>query len=136
MPHATKDPVSPAVAGPLATPYTGSVRSVRPEVSIPWWRETVRAWVPMLGLAALIVFQMVSMQRQIGELRADMQQDIGDLRADMQQEIGDLRTNMQQDIGDLRDDLRSEIGALAERIARLEALVGARPGGDGSRPSR
>ncbi len=114
MPQATKDPVPPTVAGPLAGPYTGSVRSERPEVSIPWWRETVRAWVPMLGLAALIVFQMVSMQRQIGELRADMQQEIGDLR----------------------DDLRSEIGALAERIARLEALVGARPGGDGSRPGR
>ena len=84
----------------------------------------MRSWAPVLGFAMLLVFQMVSLQQQIGELRTDLHR-----------EIGDLRTDVQQGIGDLRDDLRTDMGALGERIARLEALLeraeGAapRPGG-------
>ncbi len=71
----------------------------------------------------LLVFQTVSLQQQIGELRTDLHR-----------EIGDLRTDVQKGIGDLRDDLRTDIGALGERIARLEALLeragaASRPGG-------
>ena len=72
----------------------------------------MRSWAPVLGFAVLLVFQMVSLQQQIGELRTDLHR-----------EIGDLRTDVQKEIGDLRDDLRTDIGALGERIARLEALM-------------
>jgi hypothetical protein len=83
----------------------------------------VRSWAPVLGFAVLLVFQTVSLQQQIGELRTDLHR-----------EIGDLRTDVQKGIGDLRDDLRTDIGALGERIARLEALLeragaASRPGG-------
>ena len=91
--------------------------------SVPWWKDAVRSWAPVLGFAVLLVFQMVSLQQQIGELRTDLHR-----------EIGDLRTDVQREIGDLRDDLRTDIGALGERIARLEALLerraaASRPGG-------
>ena len=84
----------------------------------------MRSWAPVLGFAVLLVFQMVSLQQQIGELRTDLHR-----------EIGGLRTDVQKEIGGLRDDLRTDIGALGEWIARLEALMeraeGAvsRPGG-------
>ena len=93
----------------------------------------MRSWAAVLGFAVLLVFQMVSLQQQIGELRTDLHREIGDLRTGVQKEIGDLRTDVQKEIGDLRDDLRTDIGALGERIVRLEALMerGAapRPGG-------
>ena len=73
--------------------------------SVPWWREGVRSWVPVLGIAA-VVFQMVSLQQQ----------------------IGDLRTDFHREMGDLRDDLRTEIGVLGERITRLETLLEPRAG--------
>ena len=90
--------------------------------SVPWWKDAVRSWAPVLGFAVLLVFQMVSLQQQIGELRTDLHR-----------EIGDLRTDVQKEIGDLRDDLRMDIGALGERIARLEALM-ERAEGAASRP--
>ena len=83
-----------------------------------WWprppadQRAVRSWVPVLGIAGVLVFQMVSLQRQIGDLRTDFHREMGDLR-------DDLRTEM----GDLRDDLRTEIGVLGERITRLETLL-------------
>ena len=95
----------------------------------------MRSWAPVLGFAVLLVFQMVSPQQQIGELRTDLHREIGGLRTDVQKGIGGFRTDVQKGIGDLRDDLRTDIGALGERIARLEALMeraeGAvsRPGG-------
>ena len=82
----------------------------------------MRSWAPVLGFAVLLVFQTVSLQQQIGELRTDLHR-----------EIGDLRTDVQQGIGDLKDDLRTDIGALGERIARLEALM-ERAEGAASRP--
>jgi len=85
-------------------------------VPVPWWREAGRSWVPVLGIAAVLVFQMVSLQQQIGELRTDFHREMGDLR-------DDLRTEM----GVLRDDLRTEIGVLGERITRLETLLESRP---------
>ena len=83
----------------------------------------MRSWAPVLGFAVLLVFQMVSLQQQIGELRTDLHR-----------EMGDLRTDVQKEIGGLRDDLRTDIGALGKRIARLEALMeragaASRPGG-------
>ena len=84
----------------------------------------MRSWAPVLGFAVLLVFQMVSLQQQIG-----------DLRTDVQKEIGDLRTDVQKGIGGLRDDLRTDIGALGERIARLEALI-ERAEGAAPRPGR
>ena len=104
--------------------------------SVPWWKEAVRSWVPVLALAAVLVFQMVGLQRQIGDLRAE----IGGMRTDLQREMGSLRDDLRSEMSDLRDDLRSEISdlrvELGERITRLETLVEvraepvpARPGG-------
>ena len=155
MPSATKHPAPGAVAAPPAAPYTGAVSAERTAASVPWWKDAVRSWAPVLGFAVLLVFQMVSLQQQIGELRTDLHREIGNLRADVQGEIGNLRTDVQEEIGnlrtdvqeeignlridvqeqigDLRDDLRTDIGALGERIARLEALMeqsaASRPGG-------
>ena len=98
-------PATEPVAAPGPAPYTADMDLGRP-APVPWWREAVRSWVPVLGIAAVLVFQMVSLQQQ----------------------IGDLRTDFHREIGDLRDDLRTEIGALGERITRLETLLESRPG--------
>ena len=107
-------PPAETVAAPRAAPYTAEMDIGRP-APVPWWREAVRSWVPVLGIAAVLVFQMVSLQQQIGDLRTDFHREMGDLR-------DDLRTEM----GDLRDDLRTEIGVLGERITRLETLLESR----------
>ena len=105
--------ISPAetVAAPRPAPYTADMDVGRP-VPVPWWREAVRSWAPVLGIAAVLVFQMVSLQQQIGDLRTDFHREMGDLRNDLQTEMGDLR-----------DDLRTEMGVLGERITRLETLL-------------
>ena len=98
-------PPAETVAAPRPAPYTADMDIGRP-VPVPWWREAVRSWVPVLGIAAVLVFQMVSLQQQ----------------------IGDLRTDFHREMGDLRDDLRTEIGVLGERITRLETLLEPRAG--------
>ena len=118
-------PATEPVAAPRPAPYTADMDIGRPPV--PWWREAVRSWVPVLGIAAVLVFQMVSLQQQIGDLRTDFHREIGDLRTDIQRDMGDLRTDMQREMADLRDELRTEIGALGERITRLETLLESRP---------
>ena len=119
-----KNPPPGAVAAPSAAPYTGPVSTETAAAAVPWWKDAVRSWAPVLGFAVLLVFQMVSLQQQIGELRTDLHR-----------EIGDLRTDVQKEIGGLRDDLRTDIGALGERIARLEALI-ERGEGAAPRPGR
>ena len=47
--------------------------------------------MPVRGIAAVLVFQMVSLQRRIGDLRTDIQRELGDLRADNQRDMGGLR---------------------------------------------
>ena len=108
MPSATKNPAPGAVAASSAAPYTGPVSGERAAASVPWWKDAVRSWAPVLGFAVLLVFQMVSLQQQIGELRTDLQREIGDLRTDVQKEIGDLRTDVQQ--GDRRSEGRPSHG--------------------------
>ena len=159
MTLSTPTPPTP-VAGPPATPYTASMAGERVPAPVPWWKEAVRSWVPILGLAALLVFHMVSLQQQIGDLGTDVQREIGSLRTDLHQEIddlgndlraeiGDLRNDLRTEIGDLRNDLRTEIGdlrdglrteigdlrvELGERIARVETLMEA--GSEAPRPVR
>ena len=101
-----------AVAAPAPAPYTGSVLNGRITASAPWWQDVVRFWVPMLGIGGAVLLQMISVQRQVGELRTDMAVQIGTLRSDLQAEISTLREEM----ATLRNDL-------GERIARLEALM-------------
>ena len=119
-------PPAETVAAPRAAPYTADMDIGRP-VPVPWWREAVRSWVPVLGIAAVLVFQMVSLQQQIGDLRTDFHREMGDLRTDIQRDMGDLRTDMQREMADLRDELRTEMGILGERITRLETLLEPRP---------
>ena len=115
-------PPAETVAAPKPAPYTADMDLGRP-VPVPWWREAVRSWVPVLGIAAVLVFQMVSLQQQIGNLRTDFHREMGTLRTEM----SDLRTDMHREIGVLRDDLRTEIGVLGQRITRLETLLEPRP---------
>ena len=98
------NPPAPAVAEPPSPPYTDAMAGERVPAPVPWWRDAVRSWAPVLGLAALIVFQMVSLQQQIGEMRIEMHREMGNLRTEM-------------------SDLRIELG---ERITRLETLLEAR----------
>ncbi|MDE2660824.1 MAG: hypothetical protein OXI45_11515 [Acidobacteriota bacterium] len=107
-------PPAEAVAAPRPASYTTDMEIGRP-ASVPWWREAVRSWVPVLGIAAVLVFQMVSLQQQIG-----------DLRTDFHREMGDLRTDMRTEVAGLRDELRTEMGILGERITRLETLLESR----------
>ena len=123
-----------AVAAPASAPYTGSVRNGRITASAPWWQDVVRFWVPMLGIGGAVLLQMISVQRQVGELRTDMAVQIGTLRSDLQGEISTLREEMatlrndlQGEISTLRNGVQEEIATLrndlGERIARLEALM-------------
>ena len=147
MSRTAEIPPADRVAESPSAPYTAVMDGERASSSVPWWKEAVRSWVPVLALAAVLVFQMVGLQRQIGDLRAeigdlrsDVQSEIGGLRSDVQSEMGDLRDDVRSEMSDLRDDLRSEISELrvelGERITRLETLmeaqaerVPARPGG-------
>ena len=123
MPRSSESPSAGPVAAPPSSPYTGAVRSERATAPLSWWRDTVRSWVPVLGLAALIVFQMIGLQRQIGGLRAD-------LRDEIRRESKTLQTDVQREIRHLRDD----IGKLGERITRLETMMELRAEGSLSRP--
>ncbi len=67
--------------------------------------------------------QLVGIQQQIGDLRAEVHQEIGDLRAEMHREIGGLRTEMHRAMGDLREEIRGDIGKLSERVSRLETRL-------------
>ena len=105
--------------------------------SAPWWQDVVRFWIPMLGIGGAVLFQMISVQRQVGELRTDMavqngalREEIGTLRNDLQGEISTLRTEMasrtatlREEMATLRSDVQEQISDLGERIARLEALM-------------
>ena len=123
MSSSTQSPPAGAVAESPVAPYTGPVAGARAAAPVPWWKDAVRSWVPVLGFAILLVFQMVSLQQQIGDLRDDIRTEIGSLRVDHQKEFGNLRT----EIGNLRVDL-------GERITRLEILMEARAGASASRP--
>ena len=112
MPSVTKNSPPGAVAEQPAGPYTGPVSAETAAAAVPWWKDAVRSWAPVLGFAVLLVFQMVSLQQQIGELRTDLHREIGDLRTDVQKEIGGLRTDVQKEIGGLRTDVQKEIGDL------------------------
>ena len=119
-----------AVAAPAPAPYTGSVLNGRITASAPWWQDVVRFWVPMLGIGGAVLFQMISVQRQVGELRTDMAVQIGTLRSDLQAEISTLREEMatlrndlQGEISTLREEMATLRNDLGERIARLEALM-------------
>ena len=101
MPTDAKHSDPGVVAGAPRPLYTAEVGVEGTVTPIPWWKDAVRSWAPVLGFAVLLVFQMVSFQQQVGE----------------------LRTDLHREIGGLREDLRGEIGVLGERIARLEALM-------------
>ena len=102
-----RTPRAETVAASGPAPYTAGM-VIGPPGSVPWWKEAVRSWVPVLGIAAVLVFQMVTLQQQIGDLRTDLHREIGGLRTDFQREIGTLRTEM------------------GERITRLETLLESR----------
>lgn len=119
MSHAAEIPPADRVAGSPPAPYTAVMHPERAPSSVPWWKEAVRSWVPVLALAAVLVFQMVGLQRQIGDLRTDIQREMGDLRDDLRSEMSDLRDDLRGEISDMRVEL-------GERITRLETLMAVR----------
>ena len=125
MSHSAEIPPTGRVAGSPPAPYTGVMPAERAASPLPWWKEAVRSWVPVLALAAILVFQMIGLQRQIGDLRTDIHREISDLHDDLRGEISDLRGEI--------NDLRVDMG---ERITRLETLMEVRPGSAASRPGK
>ena len=74
--------------------------------------------------------QILGLQEQMGDFRAEVHEEIGGLRAEMHGEIGGLRAEMHGEIGGLRAEmreefagLREEIGELSERMTRIETLL-------------
>ena len=119
-----------AVAAPAPAPYTGSVLNGRITASAPWWQDVVRFWVPMLGIGGAVLFQMISVQRQVGELRTDMavqngalREEMATLRSDLQGEIATLREEMATLRADVQEEIATLRNDLGERIAGLEALT-------------
>ena len=122
MSEARPDPAAAApvgssreVAGVSPASYTDPV--LRPAVSsVSRWREMGAFWVPMLAMWLTVIGMMFSLQRQIGDLRAEVRGDNAALRQEVQQEIAALRQELQQEIATLRQEF-------GERITRLETLV-------------
>ena len=150
--NAAANPAGGAVAVPLPAPYTGAMANGRPAAAAPWWQDVVRFWVPVLGIGgavlgvgAAVLFQMVGMQRQMGELRSEMVEQIAALRTEMVEQNAALRTEMVEQNAALRAELTAEMATLrtemttlrtematlrtdlGERITRLEALMEVRP---------
>ena len=67
--------------------------------------------------------QILGLQEQMGDFRAEMHGEIGGLRAEMHEEIGGLRAEMREEIGGLRAEMRQEVGKLSERMTRIETLL-------------
>ena len=147
--NAAANPAGGAVAVPLPTPYTGAMANGRAVAAAPWWQDVVRFWIPVLGIGgavlgvgAAVLFQMVGMQRQMGELRSEMVEQIAALRTEMVEQNAALRTEMVEQNAALRAELMAEMATLraeltaematlrtdlGERITRLEALMEVRP---------
>ena len=107
----------------------------------PWWQDVARFRIPVLGIggAALgiwvaVLFQMVGLQRQMGDLRAEMVEQNSALRAEMVEqnatlrtEMATLRTEMVEQFAALRAELVAEMASLrkdlGERLTRLEARM-------------
>ena len=63
--------------------------------------------------------QILGLQEQMGDFRAEVHEEIGGLRAEMHGEIGGLRAEMREEVAGLRE----EIGELSERMTRIETLL-------------
>ena len=126
-----------AVAAPASAPYTGSVLNGRITASAPWWQDVVRFWVPMLGIGGAVLLQMISVQRQVGELRTDMAVQNGALR----EEMATLRSDLQGEIATLREEMATLRGRCsgrdrhaAERSRRADRAAGSPHGDPAGRP--
>ncbi len=63
--------------------------------------------------------QILGLQEQMGNFRAEVHEEIGGLRAEVHGEIGGLRAEMREEVAGLRE----EIGELSERMTRIETLL-------------
>ena len=120
--NAAANPAGGAVAVPLPTPYTGAMANGRPVAAAPWWQDVVRFWIPVLGIGgavlgvgAAVLFQMVGMQRQMGEVA------VRNGRAD--------RSPADRDGGAERSPANRDGGAERSPPGRVD-------GGDGDPPGR
>ena len=89
----------------------------------PWWQDVARFRIPALGIgfAALgvwvaVLFQMVGLQRQMGELRSELTAQMTTLRTEMVEQNAALRAELVAEMASLRKDL-------GERLTRLEARM-------------
>ena len=105
----------------------------------PWWQDVARFRIAVLGIggAALgvwvaVLFQMVGLQRQMGELRSELTAQMTTLQTEMVEqnaalrtEMATLRTEMVEQFAALRAELVAEMASLrkdlGERLTRLEA---------------
>ena len=73
-------------------------------------------------LAAMLSAGAIAFSSLSGQILG-LQEQIGDLRAEMREEIGGLRAEMHDEIGGLRAEMREEIGKLSDRMTRIETLI-------------
>ena len=98
--------------------------------AVPWWQDVARFRIPVLGIggAALgvwvaVLFQMVGLQRQMGELRSELTAQMTILQTEMVEQNGGLRTEMVEQIAALRAELVEQNAALrAELMAEMATL--------------
>ena len=97
-------PVAPAPAPPARGQLT------------PAEKVMLALMVAMVAMIGGVFVSVLSLQRQVGDLRVEIHQEFGDLRTDLGRQINDLRTDVERQINDLRTDL-------GQRMARLEAIM-------------
>ena len=73
-------------------------------------------------LAAMLSAGAIAFTSLSGQILG-LQEQMGDFRAEMHEEIGGLRAEMHGEIGGLRAEMREEIGELSERMTRIETLL-------------
>ena len=124
----TKNPANPRPDEPLAgsppNSYTaGMVREPNGSRGA-WWREGARSWIPMLAIGVTLLLsiqsQMLGMQRQIGDLRAEIRDVV---RAEVRKESAALRHELKGDMEILRAELKADMETLRTELkADMEAL--------------
>ena len=124
----TKNPANPRPDEPLAgsppNSYTaGMVREPNGSRGA-WWREGARSWIPMLAIGVTLLLsiqsQMLGMQRQIGDLRAEIRDVV---RAEVRKEIAALRHELKGDMEILRAELKADMETLRTELkADMETL--------------
>ena len=82
----------------------------------------------ILGAGALaytsLSGQLLAIQQHTHEELTEVREELGELRTEVREEIAELRTEVREELAELRAGMQR----LSDRVARIEALIEARPG--------